>query len=314
MASEGGSPALAVEGVQCEAALSPWAINPVLISVCLPHINTFQQGRVQFPGCSQDYTMLFFKPFPFTNVLWECKSFQQAVLSHEMATAGRASRLSPPHRKALIPLRCSQPVQHLSHPHFEPPQKVSAFPRVQGFSAIIVGLSWFPVVFCSCAPKLPSCLNCPILVWEPSSPAVTARLSLWLRGTWGLSHVVGTFSPIFSSCIFLASLFSIPAKPQGCCLFKRPLQWGRELAASLQRTWGQIKGLSLCVGDSSHQQLCREGYRSKASPGHSLEMSASLSVPQTLKSTQLWPRGSDCRLNYQRNQTWQKDFYLCFNH
>lgn len=131
--------------------------------------------------------------------------FQQAVLSHRVVTAGRASRLSPPHRKALIPLRCSKPVQHLSYPHFEPPP-VSALPRVQGFPAAIVGLYWFPVVFCSCSPKSPSSLNCPILLWEPSSSAVTTRqvpVAQWYMGSVScpgnlLSHFVLLHLPSLS--------------------------------------------------------------------------------------------------------------------
>lgn len=57
-ASGGVSPAVAVEGVQCGAALSPRDINPGLISVCLSHISTSQKGHIQLPGCSQDYRAL----------------------------------------------------------------------------------------------------------------------------------------------------------------------------------------------------------------------------------------------------------------
>lgn len=61
---------------------------------------------------------------------------------------------------------------------------------------------------------------------------------------------------------------------------------------------GQLKGLSLRVSDSSQQQLCRkDAGTSQAEVIHFLELSASLSVPQTLKSTQLLPQGSNRLIN-----------------
>lgn len=125
----------------------------------------------QFPGCSQDCTKLFFKPFPFTDVLGECKSFQQAVLSHGMVTAGRASRLLPSYRKALIPLRCS-----LSNTcptlTFEPflSQPFSGFKASLPVLWGCVGFLWCFVLVLPSLPQLP-CLGLGTLLPSSDSQA-----------------------------------------------------------------------------------------------------------------------------------------------
>lgn len=100
------------------------------------------------------------------------------------------------------------PVQHLSYPHFEP----SPSRPFSGFKASLP-VFWGCVGSCGvlflCSQ---ASLNCPVLVWAPSSPAVTARQVPVAQ--WGLSHVQRTFSPFFSSCIFLTSLFSILVNPR----------------------------------------------------------------------------------------------------
>lgn len=224
-------------------------------------------------------------PFPSPMCFGSVGVSADSSVSHGVVTAGRASRLSPPHRKALIPL-CSQPVQHLSHPHREPLQS-QPFP---GFRASLpslwgcVGFLWCHCVLSLCpqaslVPQLP-CLGLGTLL-----PCGSVAPGVCLVA-WGPSL---PFSPLASS-FPLCSPFLVNPRAPVC---SRGLSSGAgSLRCPYKGLVGQIKGLSLRVSDRSQQQLCREGHRSKASPAHSLEMSASLSVPQTLRSTQLLPRGS----------------------
>lgn len=171
-------------------------------------------------------------PFPSPMCFGSVGVSADSSVSHGVVTAGRASRLSPPHRKALIPL-CSQPVQHLSHPHREPLQS-QPFP---GFRASLpplwgcVGFLWCHCVLSLCpqaslVPQLP-CLGLGTLL-----PCGSVAPGVCLVA-WGPSL---PFSPLASSFPLCSPFLVNPRAPvvqeaspvaPGACGVPTKDLWGR---------------------------------------------------------------------------------------